>query len=193
MHQNIYMSDVRKSSTCYHLFEPQDIFSLGSGPLLCRAINRSGTCIGYQSEVPNLELYHTTPSPSCSLSTYCLCCSCYRFSVSKHVWHCLSHMYFTSPPPSCFIQRHHPLPSQLQFAVWKHFWHCPTYTLFTASAVHMVPLLSSCLSDRRHTPHCPSKLYRVLRQTAQVLGTFLLCSLVCSSQPLTVTLSMGLA
>lgn len=111
----------------------------------------------------------------------------------KHFWHYLSHTYFTSPHPSRFFIWHHcPLSSLLQFTIWKHFWRCPTYTLFTASAAHVVPLFSSRLSDCRHASHCPSDIYRVLRQTAQVLGTFLLCSLVCSSQPLTVTLSTGL-
>lgn len=116
-----------------------------------------------------------------------------RFSVSKHFWHCLSHTYFTSPPPSCFIWHHRPLLSLLQFAVLKHFWHCPTYELLTVSAAHVVPLFSSHLSDCHHASHCPSDLNRVLRQTAQVLDTILLCSLVCSSQPLIVTFSTGLA
>jgi len=68
---------------------------------------------------------------------------------------------------------------------------CCLEALVTLSNIHTLHSISSsrgsfssCLSDCRHACHCPSELYGILRQTAQVLGTFLLCSLVCSSQPL---------
>ena len=129
MHQNVYTSDVRKSFTCYHLFEPQDIFSLGSGPLICMTITGSGTGMGHQSQVPNLGFCHLISSPCCSLSIHCLCCSYYRFSVLKHFRHCLLHTHFTTQPPSRFTQHYHSLPSLLQFAVWKCSWHHVTHAL----------------------------------------------------------------
>jgi len=142
MHQNVYMSDVRKFSTCYHLFEPQDIFSLGSGPLLFRTITGSGTCMGHQSQVPNLGFCHLICSPCCSLSTYCLCCSCYRFSVLKHFQHCLLHTHFTMQPPSCFVQLYHSLLSLLQFAVWMHSWHSLTHAFHSTSFSTTTPTVA---------------------------------------------------
>ena len=132
MHQNVYTSDVRKSSTCYHFFEPQDIFSLGSGPLLCRTVTWSGTCLGHQSQVPNLGFCHLISSPCCSLSTYCLCYSCYRFSVLKRFRHCLPHTHFTAQPPTCSIQHYRSLPSLLQFAVWMRSWHSQRHTIHSS-------------------------------------------------------------
>jgi hypothetical protein len=126
MHQNVYISDVRKFSTCYHLFEPQDIFSLGLGPLLCRTVTGSGAWLGHQSQVPNLGFFRLISSPCCSLSTYCLCYSCYRFSVLKHFRHCHPHTDFTAQPPTCSIQHYRSLPSLLQFAVWMRSWHSQT-------------------------------------------------------------------
>ena len=177
----------------------------------------------------NLEFCHTTSSPSRSLSSYCLCCSCYRFSVSEYFWHCLPHTDFTTqppycfmwhhcplpsllqfavwkhswhslthvnlttPPPSHFIRHHCPLPSLLHFAIWKHSWHCVTHMLLRESAALVVPLFSCHLSDHHHASHGSSVLGHILHWTAQALGTFLLCSSVCSSQLLTVTLSRVLA
>jgi len=149
--------------------------------------------MGHQSQVPNLGFYHLISSPCCSLSTYCLCCSYYRFSVLKHFQHCLLHTHFTTQPPSCFIQlyhstvtvtvcsldallahsnthisqhfieHHHSLLSLLQCAIWKHSWHCVTHTLFKASSAHVVPLFSCHLSDYCHASHSSSVLVRALR------------------------------
>jgi hypothetical protein len=160
------MSDVRKSSTCYHLFEPQDIFFLGSGPLLCTTIPGSGTCMGHQLQVPNLGFCHLISSPCCSLSTYWLCCSYYRFSVLKHFRHCLLHMHFTTQPPSRFIRHYCSLPSLLQFAIWKHSRHRVTHMFFKASPARMVPLFSCHLSDHCHASHGSSFLVCILRWTA---------------------------
>jgi hypothetical protein len=49
------MSDVRKSPTCYHLFEPQYLLYLGSGPLFYRTITGSGACMGHQSQYSKIQ------------------------------------------------------------------------------------------------------------------------------------------
>jgi len=193
MHQNVYTSDVRKSSTCYHFFEPQDIFSLGSGPLLCRTVTWSGTCLGHQSQVPNLGFCHLISSPCCSLSTYCLCYSCYRFSVLKRFRHCLPHTHFTAQPPTCSIQHYRSLPSLLQFAVWMRSWHSQRHTIHsslssttvTVTVCHLEALLAPCntCSSKRHQPAWFLCFPVTFLNTAMLLTALLSLSASCAGRP----------